>query len=437
MSSGGRVRVEPSRLKEGLLSVPGDKSISQRSVMLASLASGESRIQSILRGGDVLSTLSACQALGASARWENDNLLVTGTSGMFRKPLNDLDMGNSGTGMRLMSGLLAGHAFTSTFTGDASLSKRPMTRILVPLELMGARLTMREDKYPPFTLHGGGLSAISYELPMASAQVKSCVLLAGLFADGDTSVVEPIRCRDHTENMFEALGLPLLREEGRSTISGSGGAALSVPAFDWKVPGDFSSAAFWLVAAAISDGVCISVSDVGLNSGRSGLLGVLERMGAEVTVSIDPASAPTEPYGTVSVTGRGLIATEVGADEVPNLIDELPLVAVLGACAEGETVIKGAAELRVKESDRIALMVTNLRAVGVDVEERPDGMVLRGSTEVQGGATVSSQGDHRMAMSMAILATRTNAAIEIEGTDCIATSYPTFWDDRQRVTVNA
>ena len=434
MSAGGVRVVRPQRVTNTELFVPGDKSVSQRAVMLGALAQGQSRVRRILQGGDVKSTLSACVALGAEAVWDSDDLLIKGVGGRFIPSATDLDFGNSGTGIRLMSGLLAGHNFESTLCGDDSLSKRPMTRIQLPLELMGARLSLTNERFPPFTIHGGGLKAIDYELPMPSAQVKSCVLLAGLFAEGVTRVVEPVRCRNHTENMFQALGLPLTVDDGAVSVSGSSGAPLELNSFDWLVPGDFSSAAFWLTAAAISDGKTVLVKNVGLNPGRSGLLNVLRRMGAGVEVSVDPESPESEPSGDVVVRGCGLKGTTVGGDEVPDLIDELPLVAVLGACAEGETVIKDADELRVKESDRIALMVNNLSAMGVDVTEHKDGLSVRGSDTVPGGGVVQSCGDHRMAMSATILSTRAEKGITVEGADCIDTSYPTFWDDFGKVT---
>ncbi len=416
----------------GELSVPGDKSISHRVAMLASLADGRSRVTGFLRSEDCLNTLSAVESLGAEVIWEGDDLFIDGCGGLWKdNAASLLDLGNSGTGMRLIAGLIAGHDLTVTLTGDSSLSSRPMGRIAAPLQEMGANIESAPGVCAPLTIKGGRLSGIHYCLPVASAQVKSCVLLAGLLASGKTCVVEPLETRDHTERLLIYMGVTL-RIDGRSIeVEGSDGSALHLEASEFAIPGDFSSAAFWLAAAACRRGGEVTVRSLGVNPRRIAFLDLLRRMGADVTVG-RVMGYDWEPRADVTVKGRGLHATDVGGGEIPNLIDELPLVAVLGAFAEGETVISNAEELRVKESDRITVMADALIAAGVDVTERPDGMVIRGG-RVQGGCVVKSQGDHRIAMAMAILGLGADAPVDIRGTSCVATSYPGFIDDLKKV----
>jgi 3-phosphoshikimate 1-carboxyvinyltransferase len=429
--------VKPARGIRGTIRVPGDKSISHRAAMLSALATGESAIEGFLASEDCVNTLKALAALGAGVERRGTSVRVRGTGGIFRAPAQNLDMGNSGTGMRLLAGLLAGQNFSCTLTGDASLCARPMRRIKEPLERMGARLELLgKNNCAPIRLTGARLRGIEYALPVASAQVKSCVLLAGLFADGVTAVVEPMPTRDHTEVMFRALGIPLTCAGNRLSVQGSAGTALRMAARDWTVPGDFSSAAFWLTAAACREGGQVVVRGVGLNPRRTALLDVLRRMGADIGAQEDGPAAPTvwEPCGTVTVRGRGLRGTVVAGSEIPNLIDELPCVAVAGALANGETVIRDAAELRVKESDRIAAMATALRAFGVKVAEKPDGMIVTGPTKLTGGTEIDSYGDHRIAMAAAILTLFADAPVRVKQTACIATSYPGFWNDLAAAT---
>ncbi len=401
--------------------------------MLAALAKGTSEVHGFLRGEDAMSTLSAMCSLGASAKFEGDVLKITGTGGKFIEPANPLDMGNSGTGTRLLTGLLAGQKMTVTMTGDASLSRRPMGRIKTPLELMGAKIELTGEKGTlPMTLSGTPLHGIRYELPMASAQVKSCVLLAGLFADGKTTVIEPRPTRDHTEKLFQALGIPLHIDGLEISLHGLGPKGPQLTARKLIVPGDFSSAAFWIAAVAARPGSELIVRGVGLNPRRTALLDVLRRMGALIETEITEESG--DLIGTVFVRGAKLHGTEIGGDEIPNLIDELPMLAVTGALAQGATVIRDAAELRVKESDRIAVTAAYLRAFGVEVEEHPDGMTVRGSAKLHAPEKpLDSHADHRITMSMAMLATFADAPVKLERVECVATSYPDFWNHLEQL----
>lgn len=427
--------VQPAGTVNGSLRMPGDKSISHRAAMLAALATGESTIEGFLTSEDCLNTLGAVQALGAGVARNGTTITVTGTGGVFTKPADVLDMGNSGTSIRLMAGLLAGQPFDSEMTGDASLRSRPMKRIQAPLELMGARVELTGPTgCAPVKIRGGRLHGIEYRLPVASAQVKSCVLLAGLFAEGTTVVVEPEPTRNHTETMFRAAGIPVVVEGERIGVQGGAGRTRVKPR-RWTVPGDLSSAAFWLGAAACREGSRITIENIGLNPRRTAFLDVLRRMGADVEIA-GQQGEDWEPAGTVTIRGTRLRGTEVGGMEIPNLIDELPMVAVLGAMAEGTTTIRDAKELRVKESDRITTVVQMLRTFGGDVDETPDGMVVRGGRRLRGGGTLDSKGDHRIAMCATILALFADAPVKVNGVACIATSYPTFWEHAKEVTAS-
>lgn len=427
--------VQPAGTVNGSLRMPGDKSISHRAAMLAALATGESTIEGFLTSEDCLNTLGAVQALGAGVARNGTTITVTGTGGVFTKPADVLDMGNSGTSIRLMAGLLAGQPFDSEMTGDASLRSRPMKRIQAPLELMGARVELTGPTgCAPVKIRGGRLHGIEYRLPVASAQVKSCVLLAGLFAEGTTVVVEPEPTRNHTETMFRAAGIPVVVEGERIGVHGGAGRTCVKPR-RWTVPGDLSSAAFWLGAAACREGSRITIENIGLNPRRTAFLDVLRRMGADVEIA-GQQGEDWEPAGTVTIRGTRLRGAEVGGMEIPNLIDELPMVAVLGAMAEGTTTIRDAKELRVKESDRITTVVQMLRTFGGDVDETPDGMVVRGGRRLRGGGTLDSKGDHRIAMCATILALFADAPVKVNGVACIATSYPTFWEHAKEVTAS-
>ena len=410
------------------LEVPGDKSISHRSVMLASLAEGSCAIRGFLPGEDCLSTMEAFRALGVKIeRLAPTTLVIHGTGGKFLAPAGDLDCGNSGTTMRLISGLLAAQPFESRLVGDASLSNRPMKRVIAPLTEMGARIEAETPPdRPPLCIHGGSLKAIDYVSPVASAQVKSAILLAGLFASGTTSVTEPHLSRDHTERMFEYFGIQLKRKGLRVSVEGG----QRPQARDFRVPGDISSAAFWIVAAAVRPGWKLRLKHVGLNPSRTGLLGILTRMGARVREFEN--SNIGEPIGTLEIEGAALKATRIEGKEIPNVIDELPILAVAAALAEGTTVIADAGELRVKETDRLAAIASHLKAMGVPVQEHADGLEITGGKSLQ-GAKLDSLGDHRIAMAFAIAGLFAEGETVITGTDCVNTSYPGFYDVLQKV----
>lgn len=427
-------QVKPCEKLQGTVRVPGDKSISHRAVMLSALGNGESSITGFLQSEDCFCTLNAVQALGAAASRENDRITVTGTNGTFVAPSGVLDLGNSGTSMRLLAGLLAGQPFTIEMTGDSSLLSRPMNRIKEPLEMMGATVELLgKEGRGPIRLSGGSLRGIEYALPVASAQVKSCILLAGMFAESETVVTEKKPTRDHTERMLRRLGVDL-RIDGPTISLAGGGRPSALPALDWDIPGDFSSAAFWLAAAACRPGSDVRVENVGLNPRRTAFLEVLRRMGSDINVTpMDTEAEAWEPVGTIHVRGAELVGTEVGGQEIPNMIDELPLVAVAAAAAEGTTTIRDAAELRVKESDRIAAVAAALSALGVEVEELPDGMIVTGNRAIAGGAAVDSLGDHRIAMAMAVAGLLADSPVTVDNTACTETSYPGFWEDLGRL----
>ena len=417
------IRVGQALRIEGEIKVPGDKSISHRAAMMAALADGPCRIDNYLRGEDCLGTLRVLGQLGVGISENADgSFTVRGCGGRFAAPRSDLDCGNSGTTMRLLSGLLAAQTFTARLVGDASLSRRPMKRIVEPLQLMGAKLaTEGPGGCPPLVIEGSAsLRGIEYALPVASAQVKSCVLLGGLLASGETTVVETVPTRDHTERMLEYFGVPVVRRGLRLTVRGG-----TLPkARDFVVPGDISSAAFWMVAAAAFPGAKLKIPDVGLNPTRSGIVSVLTRMGADIEIT-GAGEGAGEPRGTIVVRGRGLRGTTIGGTEIPNVIDELPVLAVAGALAEGVTTIKDASELRVKESDRLAVVAHHLSAMGADVREFADGLEIRGGRPLR-GAVLASHGDHRIAMAFAIAGLFAGGETVIEDTGCVETSYPGF-----------
>lgn len=426
--------VEPARGLRGEIPAPGDKSISHRLAMLCGIARGRSRIENYLRSGDCLHTLEAMRSLGAGTDVHEDVIEIRGTEGRVSDPSGPLDLGNSGTGIRLLTGLLAGFNVHATLTGDASVCSRPMRRIVDPLMRMGARLELKgHDGRAPIVVEGGGLRAIDFTPPVASAQVKSCVLLAGLNAAGRTRVTEPVKTRDHTERLFRAMGLPFEVDGSSVFIEGSAGAPPQIDGGRWRVPGDISSAAFWLVAAAAMENAEVTIRNVGLNPRRTAVLDVLGRMGAHVTLEPCSGGDAWEPTGDVTVRGGALRGAVIEGGEIPNLIDEIPILCVAGALAEGDTVIRDAAELRVKESDRIAVMADGLRRLGVDVEERPDGLTVRGTGQLRASMELQSRGDHRIAMSLAILSLFAPAPCRIHGTACIGTSYPGFRDDLRRL----
>jgi 3-phosphoshikimate 1-carboxyvinyltransferase len=427
--------VSPLKTLQGKLAVPGDKSISHRAAIFAGLSDGACRVENFLPSEDCVNTLRAMEQLGVRyevSKGTRDlpvDLVIEGCGGHLQAPEKELDCGNSGTGMRLLAGVLAAQPFDSTLIGDESLSGRPMGRITTPLELMGARLETKGKKpgCAPLRITGGPLEAITYEMPMASAQVKSAVLLAGLFAPGVTTVVQPAVNRDHTERLLRHFGVSVRSENNRISLQGR----QKVVARDLVIPGDISSAAFWLVAAAARPGSRLTIENVGLNPTRTAILEVLKRMGAGITVSSEVGS-DGEPRGTVVVEGRELRGTTVLPAEVPNLIDEVPILAVAGALANGEMVIREAGELRVKETDRIDTTVRNLRAMGGEVEEFDDGMVVKGGRILR-GAELPSYGDHRIAMAFAVAGLLAGEGrTVVQETACVATSYPGFAEDLER-----
>ncbi len=405
--------------------MPGDKSIGHRAVIFASIAHGTSRVYNLSAGEDNRSTVGAFRNLGVKISEDNGVLVVDGKGWEgLRASKTAIDCGNSGTTMRLLSGVLAGLPFVSTLAGDASLSKRPMQRVIEPLGLMGARIESRGGKgFAPLEIHGGRLRAVRYAMPMASAQVKSAILLAGLQADGVTVVEEPQQSRDHTEIMARAFGAKLDVAGGR-TISVAGGHKLS--ANDVRVPGDLSSAAFFMVAAATVPGSAVLIRDVGCNPTRSGVIDVLRQMGASIEL-LRPRKEAGEPVADIRVAGGALKGVDIGPEMVARTIDEYPVLAVAAALAGGKTTICGARELRYKESDRIAVMTEQLRKLGVKVEERDDGMTIEGRGRLE-GAAVKSYGDHRVAMSLAVAGLSSGGGVAIDDTACADISFPGFFD---------
>lgn len=425
------IRVSRAPRINAEIKVPGDKSMSHRAAMLSALSDGTCHLHNYLMGEDCLGTIRVLQQLGVKIeRSGSGEFIIYGCRGRFQAPADDLDCGNSGTTMRLMSGLLAAQPFCSRLVGDASLSRRPMKRVMDPLRKMGARMeTEGAGDCPPLIIEGTtSLHPLEYQLPVASAQVKSAVLLAGLFAGGKSTVIEPVATRDHTERMLEYFGVPVERVGNRTSVEG----VRRPQARDFDVPGDISSAAFWLVAAAAQPGARLKIKNVGLNPTRTGILHVLQRMGADIrTARTD--HGPGEPAGDVEVNGANLHGTSIGGAEIPNVIDELPVLAVAAALAEGTTVIKDAAELRVKESDRLAVVAHHLQAMGADVIEHADGMEIHGGRPLH-GARLPSHGDHRIAMAFAVAGLFAEGATVLEDTACVETSYPGFAEQLQVVS---
>jgi 3-phosphoshikimate 1-carboxyvinyltransferase len=419
--------IEPARRVHGRVRVPGDKSISHRYALVAALAEGPSRLMGYSGGADCQSTLACLRGLGVHVTSDAAGAVGIVGRGLrsFHAPLMPCDAGNSGTTMRLLAGALSAQPFTATLVGDASLSRRPMTRVMEPLTRMGA-LIEATDGHAPLTIHGAALDPIAYALPVPSAQVKSAVLFAGLQAHGTTSVSEPAETRDHTERALEAFGAVVNRQV--RTVSVEGGQRLTGGSF--VIPGDISSAAFWMVAAAALPGSRIEIEGVGLNPTRTALIGVLQRFGARVAVEILGAEAG-EPYGTIVVEGDRTGSVTITPDEVPGLIDELPAIAVLASRA-GEVTVRGAAELRVKESDRIAAMVAGLRDLGIPADERPDGFTVHGAGAPRGGVA-DAHDDHRIAMAMAIAALSATGPSQITGAESVAISYPGFFQTLERL----
>ncbi len=422
----GHWRVDPTRELSGTITVPGDKSISHRSLMLGGIASGTTEVTGFLASEDCLATLTALRSLGAVVEQRApDHLLVRGVGARgLRAPAGPLDMGNAGTAMRLFMGLLSGQGFDSTLIGDSSLMRRPMERVARPLREMGAVIETLEGR-PPVVIRGGQpLHAIDFQMPVASAQVKSALLLAALGAEGRTRITEPAPTRDHTERMLGGFGVEVLRQ-GHSVLI-EGGQRLEATRIE--VPGDFSSAAFFIVAASLGEGPGLRLLNVGINPTRTGLLDMLLSMGADIRVHRRQDSAGPEPVADLEIRPARLRGLRVAEGLVPLAIDEFPVFFIAAACAEGDTLVRGAQELRVKESDRLAVMAEGLAALGVEHELLDDGMWIRGkgSGDAFQSGSIDSHGDHRVAMSFAVASLRAAGPIQVRDTANVATSFPGF-----------
>ncbi|MHB8696975.1 MAG: 3-phosphoshikimate 1-carboxyvinyltransferase [Sulfuricaulis sp.] len=414
--------VQPGGKLAGRIRVPGDKSISHRAVMLGALAEGATRVAGLLEGADVLSTLQAFRAMGVSAKGPAHGDLVIDGAGLhgLKAPRQPLDMGNSGTAMRLMAGILAGQAFDSELIGDESLSKRPMARVTEPLRSMGASIVSKDGGRPPLRIAGGQkLHGIDYHLPVASAQVKSCMLLAGLFATGETTVIEPAVTRDHTERLLRGFGYAVQTQGRRVSLRGGG----KLKAGHIDVPADISSATFFLIGASIAPGSDLTLEHVGINPTRLGVLNILALMGANLEL-LNPREVGGEPVADIRVRAARLHGVRIPQDQVPLAIDEFPALFIAAACADGETVLTGAHELRVKESDRLAVMAQGLKQLGIGARETPDGISIEGGR--MHGGEIDSHGDHRIAMAFAMAALRASGPVSVRDCKNVDTSFPGF-----------
>ena len=405
----------------GQIKVPGDKSISHRAVMLGSLANGVTEISGFLKGADCLSTIDCFRKMGIDIDINGENVTVHG-NGLrgLKKPDEMLYTGNSGTTTRLLCGILAGQNFDTSITGDASIQKRPMGRVVKPLSMMGAKI---ENEYCPLYITGTKLHGIDYKMPVASAQVKTAIILAGLYADGETVIHEIEKSRDHTELMLSAMGADLTVDNLDITVKPTN----DLTAVNVDVPGDISSAAFFLVLGAIMPNSQITVTNVGINPTRTGIIDVLKDMGADITLENVHTSAG-ETVANITVRSSSLKGTTVGGDIIPRLIDELPIIAVAAVFADGQTVIKDAQELKVKETNRIRAVVDEFNKCGIDITETDDGMIINGGKSIH-GADFKTYGDHRMAMSLTVLAQLADCESTLDDSDCACVSYPTFFDD--------
>lgn len=415
---------------KGSIKIPPDKSISHRTVMFGAISSGRLCVHNFLFGEDCMRSLESFRAMGVEIARKGDMLTINGVGlNGLKPPSGELYLGNSGTTMRIMSGILAGQGFGTKLTGDESLLSRPMGRIIDPLIKMDADINGREGKFPPIEIGaaGGALTSIRYSSPVASAQVKSCVLSAGLYADGTTSVTEPFQSRDHTERMLEYFSADIKREGLTTSITGR----KEMEAGDIQVPGDISSAAFFIAGALLVEGSDLVITDVGLNPTRTGMIKVLERMGANIEIM--EFYETTEPSGDIRVKASELKGTIVEAEEVPLLIDEIPVLVIVSMMAAGRTEIRGISELKVKESDRIKSMRDNLLKLGSDIHEEGDSLIIDGGTGLFSSADVDSFGDHRIAMSMAVAALVSDGECLVRDTACVDTSYPGFIADMEKM----
>lgn len=413
----------------GEITVPGDKSISHRAVMFGALAEGTTRVTNFLQGADCLSTISCFRKLGIQIENNPEEILIHG-KGLhgLTAPTEILDTGNSGTTTRLISGILAGQNFTSTLTGDASIQSRPMGRIMKPLSMMGANVeSIRGNNCAPLTIQGHPLQSIHYNSPVASAQVKSCVLLAGLYADGVTSVTEPYLSRNHTELMLSHFGAEITSEGATASVKSNP----KLHGLDISVPGDISSAAYFIVAGLLVPGSEILIKNVGINPTRDGILRVCKAMGADIRI-LNASVCAGEPTADLLVRYSTLHGTVIEGEIIPTLIDEIPVIAVLAAFADGTTVIRNAEELKVKESNRLDIMVTELAAMGCDIEGTDDGMIIHGGKPLH-GAVIDSRLDHRIAMSFAVAGLAADGGTTVERSDCVDISYPDFYKDMEKL----
>jgi 3-phosphoshikimate 1-carboxyvinyltransferase len=416
----------------GTIQVPGDKSISHRAIMFGAIANGKTTVEHFLPGEDCLSTISCFQKMGIDVRREGEHVTVEGAGWKgLKEPSEILDVGNSGTTTRLMLGILAGLPFHACLIGDESIAKRPMRRVTGPLRDMGAKIDGREDgQYTPLSIRGGGLQGLNYHSSVASAQVKSAILLAGLNAEGTTTVTEPHQSRDHTERMLKAFGVNV-KVEGTS-VSVDGGQSLNSASI--YVPGDISSAAFFLVAGAIIPGSSITLKNVGINPSRTGIIDVLQRMGATISIQ-NQIEKNNEPFADIKISASKLKGIEISGELIPRLIDEIPIIALLATQAEGATIIKDASELKVKETNRIDTVVGELSKLGAHIEATEDGMIIYGGSPLS-ASSVSSHGDHRIGMMLAIASFVASGEMRIENTDAIAVSYPTFFEHIEQLVRN-
>jgi len=425
------ITINPALSIAGEITVPGDKSISHRSIMLGAIANGITMVRGFLRGEDNMSTISAFRAMGVRIDDDGETINIHGC-GLhgLNEPPDVLDCGNSGTTIRLITGLLAGQPFFSVVTGDQYLRKRPMKRVVEPLSRMGATIMGRnKSSLAPLAIRGGMLTAVRYESPVSSAQIKSSIMLAALYAEGETSVREPTLSRDHSERMFQQFGASISRFDCGVTVRGG----VELNAQEVIVPGDISSAAFFIVAALITPGSELLVRNVGVNPTRTGVIDILVAMGGDIEL-LDQRELSGEPVADLLVRYSRLKGISVSGSVIPRAIDEFPAICVAAACAEGVTTIRNANELRVKETDRITAMAANLRTLGVHVTEFDDGMDIKGSERLTGGQ-VDSFGDHRIAMSLSVAALVASGSITVKNTDCVATSFPNFFQLLEKVSV--
>ena len=418
-------KVKPGKKISGEIKVPGDKSISHRSLILSSIAEGESKIEGLLEADDCLSTLGIMRDLGVEITREAEGEYTVQGQGLngLEEADNVLDCGNSGTSMRLLAGLLASQDFYSVLTGDHSLRKRPMQRIIGPLSKMGAKIWSRRDGLAPLSIKGQELDSMEYKLPVASAQLKSSILLAALKTESKTVIIEPAVSRDHTERMLQGAGIDLDIKEDRIILNKAKNRKLN--SFEIKVPGDISSASFFIAAGLLADEGELLIKNVGINQTRSGFLEIVEAMDGKIEL-LNKREQGGEPTADILVKPSQLKAAEVSGEIIPRLIDEIPIISVMAVFAEGKTVIKDAEELRVKETDRIQAVVEEFKKLGIEIKENEDGMEICGPQEVEGGIEVESYHDHRIAMSLAVMALNSKQGIEIKGSEIIATSFPNF-----------